>query len=227
MEQLIQLFARAQRINDSVISHHPEVDMTISQESPPCYIAGFMRLSNCCIYGTASNLLKLLPTSKTPHSWMRTIPSKSSFGVRLKEKFEPYWTPSIEAAWRAFLGDFLNQDPQTYMGKRHTWTEGIDFIDALKIPGFRKSLTAMQLANTLAFALILDMPSLEEMAGWIWNHPGLGAYKGLERLNFVLGTRKAVLVALTCFCEHLWAHCSEDVKQILHLICFTFQGAQL
>lgn len=147
---------------------------------------------------------------------MRTIPSKSSFGVRLKEKFEPYWTPSIEAAWRAFLGDFLNQDPQTYMGKRHTWTEGIDFIDALKIPGFRKSLTAMQLANTLAFALILDMPSLEEMAGWIWNHPGLGAYKGLEHLNFVLGTRKAVLIALTCFCEHLWTHCSEDVKQILH-----------
>ncbi|KAE9389919.1 hypothetical protein BT96DRAFT_980529 [Gymnopus androsaceus JB14] len=149
LERLMQLFTRAQHINDSIIAHHPEVDMAIGQEALPFSIAGFMRLSNCRIYGTASNLLKLLPTSKTSNSWMRTIPSKSSFGAHLKEKFEPYWAPSIEAAWRAFLGDFFDQDPRTYTGKRHTWTEGIDFIDALKIPGFRKSLTAMQLANAL------------------------------------------------------------------------------
>ncbi|KAE9396553.1 hypothetical protein BT96DRAFT_824517, partial [Gymnopus androsaceus JB14] len=216
LEQCIQRFTRAQHINDSILAERSDVDMALGQEAPPFPISGFLRLSNCRIYGTASNLLKLLPTSKTPDSWMRTIPSKSSFGARLKEKFGPYWTLEVEAAWRAFLGDLFNQDPQIYIGKHHTWTEGINFIDALKIPGFRKSLTAMQLVNALVFTLILEPPTLEEMSRWIWNHPGLGAYKGLQCLNFVLPTQKAVQVALTCFCNHLWIYCSENIKQILH-----------
>lgn len=134
----------------------------------------------------------------------------------MKEKFGPYWTPEIQAAWRAFLGDLFNKNPNTYTGKHPTWSEGIDFIDALKIPGFRKSLTAMQLANALVFAHILHTPSLDEMSLWIWNHPRLGAYKGLESMNFVLATRKAVLVALTSFCKHLRIYCPTSILQTLH-----------
>jgi hypothetical protein len=215
MEKCMGHFAGAQHYNDTLLASHPEIEVAVGQEAPPSNIPGFLRCSNCRIYGTASNLLKLLPTSKSHDSWMRTIPAKSSYWAGLKDKFSPYWSLSVETSWQVFLGDLFNQDPAMYMGKRHTWIEGIEFINALKIPGFQKTLTAMQLANTLVFAQILESPSLEEMAWWIWNHPGLGAYKGLESMNFILPTQKAVLIALTCFCRHLWTNCSEDNKEIL------------
>lgn len=108
--------------------------------------------------------------------------------------------------------------------------EAIDFVDNLKIMGFRRSLTAMQLVNAMVFARLINPPLLEEMAQWIWNNQRLGGFAGLRKLNFTLPMQKAVLIALTCFCEHIWTNCSDADKAVLrfeegsviaaeHLLC--------
>ena len=164
LEECMQRFSSGKHHNESILAGFPNVEVDDTAEAPPSGVPGLLRLSNCRIYGTASNTLKLLPTSKTTKSYMRTIPSKSSFGARLKTKFEPYWPDAVKAAWCDFLGDLLDQDPDTYQGLRHSWTEAIDFVDKLNISGFRRSLTAMQLVNAMVFGHLIDPPSLEEMA---------------------------------------------------------------
>lgn len=230
LEDCIQHFWLAKHHNEIILAGFPNVEVNITAEAPPAGIPGLLCLSNCRIYGTASNALKLLPTSKTAKSYMRTIPSKSSFGALLKTKFQPYWDTTVITAWCDFLGDLLDQDPDIYQGRRHTWLEAIDLIDRLNISGFRRSLTAMQLVNAMVFAHLVNPPSLEEMAHWIWNNQRLGAFPGLRSMYFDLPTQKSVLVALTCFCEHIWGNCSDADKNILrfeegsviaaeHLLC--------
>ncbi|KAJ3823826.1 hypothetical protein F5880DRAFT_1481477 [Lentinula raphanica] len=92
----------------------------------------------------------------------------------------------------------------THNSSRPSWLAGIEFLDRLHIPGFQKSLTAMQLANTLALSHILEHPTLSEMAYWIWNHQDLGAFLGLQKVGFMMPTQKAVLVALASFSRHIW-----------------------
>ncbi|KAJ3760082.1 hypothetical protein EV360DRAFT_13425, partial [Lentinula raphanica] len=204
IQEVISNFLGAQLHNEKKVASYPGIQFDYRQERLPENIPGTLRLSNCKIYGSASNLLKLLPTPKKGDPAASTIISHSMLYYHLEEKFQPYWTAEVQTKWEAFLGELYNQNPMTHNSSRPSWLAGIEFLDKLHIPGFQKSLTAMQLANTLALSHVLEHPTLSEMAYWIWNHQDLGAFLGLQKVGFMMPTQKAVLVALTSFSRHIW-----------------------
>lgn len=198
---------------------------------PPSNITGMLQISNSRIYGTASNLLKLFPTITRK----QTLSASRKDCIGLLEKFSPYWDPNVRETWCRFLGDFLNNDPSTYAGSRKGWMECITMIQQLQIQGFKDSgLTVMQTANDLALAGIIQPPSLKELALWIWQHPNLGAFHGLERIGFHLCNSEAVLIALTSIYEHLDQWLTLKDKECLgfgtvaveHFLCKTEQWSR-
>ncbi|KAF5346356.1 hypothetical protein D9757_014806 [Collybiopsis confluens] len=197
---LITKFHSAGVYNERLLIQN-QLPVSYQQESLP--VKGALRLSNCRIYGTASNLLKLVPTQNHTSS-SNTITTSSRFNQYLYHRFDIYWAPNVQEAWVQFLGEMLDKNPATYTGYRSSWLDCIKLLKNLHISGFQQSLTAMQLANSLAIADIVRQPTLDEMAYWIWTHDGFGAFRGLKILGFQMPTQKAVLVALTCFTTHIW-----------------------
>ncbi|KAK7034750.1 hypothetical protein VNI00_012157 [Paramarasmius palmivorus] len=219
LNECINHFLAAQIHNQVLASSRPDVQISPEHEglSEALESQGFLRLSNCRVYGQPSNMLKLLPTLKTFNSWGRTIPAKCSFEQRIRDKFTPYWTNTICEKWKEFLGDMFdcNNIAACSQKSRHSWSETIEFVNQLKVPGFNSGLTAMQLVNALALAEVVSSPTLAEMAHWIWTHSELGAFKGLKLIGFNMLSEDAVLVALTCFCRHIWKGCIPEWREKL------------
>ncbi|RDB25058.1 hypothetical protein Hypma_007527 [Hypsizygus marmoreus] len=224
LQECVALFGAALIHNQSVLSRYfRDVDDCLSAdtESAPPHIDGLLQISNSRIYGSACNTLKLLPTVREKISpgapvYKKILPSDAPVNkMDLNDKMEPYWTWSVRQQWIAHLGDMLNADPSTYMGKRQSWSSTIHMLIDLKIPGFMSGLTVMQTANALAISGIIEPPELTELADWIWQNHRLGAFAGLQRLGFCLPNRKAVYVALTCLYTFLDNHLTDDDKTIL------------
>ncbi|EIM83907.1 uncharacterized protein STEHIDRAFT_45107, partial [Stereum hirsutum FP-91666 SS1] len=115
-----------------------------------------------------------------------------------------------------------------YHGRRPTWLAALTLLTKkLQIDGFRSGLTALQTANNLVFLGICEPPSADTVAQWIWEHPGLGAFKGLQSLGFQLHNRDHVRVAFRAFYDHLDQHLSLEMKAVLgfgtlfveHVLC--------
>ncbi|KAL0574434.1 hypothetical protein V5O48_007520 [Marasmius crinis-equi] len=231
-EECQNQFIAAFHHNQSILIGHRNVSVPEDREAPPPNIPGLLQYSNCRIYGQAANLLKLMPTASNQRDFLNTFPPKSGPEERIRRKFAPYWEPRIQEKWRAFLGDMLDVDPGEFdQAQKHSWWDALDFIQSLGIDGFRDGLTAMQATNNLALAGVVLMPTIDEMASWIWLHQDKGAFRGLQQLGFAsMPTRRAVVVALQCFCDHLWNNCPPNLCEALgcergnvidaeHLLC--------
>ncbi|KAL0579481.1 hypothetical protein V5O48_002523 [Marasmius crinis-equi] len=232
LDACIDQFIAAFHHNQSILTGHRGICIPEDQEVPPPNVAGMVQYSNCRIYGQASNLLKLMPTVGNQKDFLNTFPPKSRPEERIRMKFTPYWQSDVQDKWREFLGDLAGTDPASVgLASKRSWWDALEMVQSLAIDGFKDGLTAMQMANNLALAGIVLHPTIDEMASWIWLHQDKGAFRGLQQLGFAsMPTRRAVVVALTCFCDHLWGHCPEQLREALgcnkgnvidaeHLLC--------
>lgn len=226
LEDCTGVFNRGLGVNRGILLTHPYSDyLPPDMETPPAHISGYLQISNSRIYGTACNTLKLAPTIRG----QKMLPSQfDEERIDLVRKFGPYWTSNVEETWINFIGEMLNKDPTSYPGQRKSWSICIDMLIKLKIDGFKSAgLTTMQTANALALSNIVNLPTINELANWIWHNNHLGAFAGLITLGFVLPNRKAVYVALTALFRHLHDHLTDVDKRIIgfdtifleHLLC--------
>jgi hypothetical protein len=145
----------------------------------------------------------------------------------IQEKFEQYFTTDIQNHWCEWLGAMQGQDPRSYTGTRKTWSHYLSDIMRLGIPGFKQGLTVFQLANYLVFLGLARMPECGDLADFIYNNHGLGAFRGLESLGFVMKNRTSVHAAFICVHQHLDRHLTLADKEVLgfspifteHLLC--------
>lgn len=154
-------------------------------------------------------------------------PKRGGKRLTLDEKFGPYFSPNVQSEWTPWLGSLLNQDPSSYHGDKKTWSDVMNLLKSLQIDGIQTGLTAIQLANNLVFSGLVTMPSPEIVAHWIFGNPGLGAYRGLEHLGFLLVDRPTVHSAFRCVYDHLDRYLSPADKVLLgfsplfveHVLC--------
>lgn len=203
-----ELFLKALQTNRIALDDGGHTNVIADQETPPqnVNVEGFLQISNSRIYGSAANLLKLLPTKVGSHG------EKFS----LSDKLRPYWTKEVCNAWVKFMGEeMVNTDPEKFQGQRKDWLQGIDLVVGLNIPGFKSGLSVLQLANNLVLARILNQPTLIHLATWIWSNQRLGAFRGLSHMGFIPINRDAVFVALQLIYNHLDTHLSIRQKDTL------------
>ncbi|KAJ8695004.1 hypothetical protein PTI98_007631 [Pleurotus ostreatus] len=141
-------------------------------------------------------------------------------GVTEKEamdsKISTLFSDDIRSRWKDFLGSLYNQDPSQYTGPRHSWLECTHFLRSFMVDGFKSdTLTMLQCANSLAFAGIVDPPDIITMGSWIFNHTGLGAYRGLNELGFKISNITEAVAAFAMVHNHLLTHIGEDGKNTL------------
>ncbi|EIM79192.1 uncharacterized protein STEHIDRAFT_20950, partial [Stereum hirsutum FP-91666 SS1] len=97
-----------------------------------------------------------------------------------------------------------------------TWLMAIRFIESLGIPGLKSGLTKFQMAMNLSILGICEPPTIDEIAIWIWDHPELGAFKGLVQLGFRLQNLQCVRAALTIVQDHIDFFASKAELEIMH-----------
>jgi hypothetical protein len=176
-------------------------------------------VSDSKVWGQPSDQLKHNPTDK-----------QSGQHLSLADKFTPYFSLAVQEQWVKWLGPMAHMDPSQYKGPRPGWRQAIDFVRSFQFDGVKGAgLTTLQLANNLVLLGICDPPEPEEMGLWISENPGLGAFKGLEALGFVLPDADALLtqIAFQCVYIHLQDNLSDDDKEILgfgvifveHVLC--------
>ncbi|KAJ3529721.1 hypothetical protein NMY22_g8884 [Coprinellus aureogranulatus] len=150
-------------------------------------LADMLEYENANQWGTANNHLLVQPT----------VPGQNGRKLTLDEKFEPYFDAKVVKAWTEFLDDMAGEDHRTWGGVKRSWREALDMVEKLQIAGIA-GLTALQLVNSLALLGIVKMPDAEMLADWIWQRPGLGAFRG----NMSEEDKKAVGFS-ALFVEHL------------------------
>ena len=111
----------------------------------------------------------------------------------------------------------LDKDPTTYTGPRQAWHEVQSLLENLNISGFGSGLTPFQLANHLVALKIVDLPTVVDIADWIYKHPKLGAFCGLEDLWFSVSKKNLMSVqgAFTCIYHFFEEHLMESDQSIL------------
>ncbi|KAK7029298.1 hypothetical protein R3P38DRAFT_3267066 [Favolaschia claudopus] len=182
-------------------------------------MAGYVPTHNANAYGEAADSLNLKPSRKDGKP-----------KLTIEEKFLPLYTAEVQNAYAEYLRDLLDQDPETYCGKRKKWKETLDFIQSFEFYGMKSDgLTTLQLANNMALLGICEHPQAEEMAAWIAEKGELGAYKGLKHLGFNLNGSDplATRAAFLCLYNHLDTHLSVEDKKTLgfgvifceHVLC--------
>lgn len=197
----LNTFGSALRHNLTIISqcNLPDTDsVDPDDESPPPKLRdmGMVQISNCTVYGSACNLLKLLPTKSAKDCAFEPLDYSSPFHdpskFSLMQKFSPYFAPFVCDQWEEFIGR-----------DRRTWTDGMRLFESLGINGIKTGLVKFQATNNLSYAGICEMPTIDEIATWIWDHPELGAHRGLVHCGFRLENREFVRAALTIVQDHL------------------------
>ncbi|KAJ3531529.1 hypothetical protein NMY22_g8116 [Coprinellus aureogranulatus] len=168
-----------------------------------------LRSSDPRIYGQASNYLGLTPT--------RTGENGQKEKMSPLERLDQCFREDIEACWTNWLGEMYGQDPETWKGKRKSWTETWDMIVGLRIPGLGGGLAALQLTNTLSLSKVAEMPTIQEIADWVWRNPNKGAFKGLQMLGFDLPNTNAVRYAFKAIENHLRQFLSKEDQILLQL----------
>ncbi|KAK7041038.1 hypothetical protein R3P38DRAFT_2512186, partial [Favolaschia claudopus] len=220
-DQCVQVFRDADSGNsvlrEEYLKNHPGTDEK-KVEAAIKRVAGYVATHNANAYGEASNSLTLTPGRKDEPKYT------------IEEKFLPFFTDNVQDRYVEFLGPLHNQDPTTYVGPRHTWSETIAFIQSFQFFGMMNDgLTTLQLANNMALLGICKLPEADEMAAWIASKGELGAFKGLTHLGFNLrgSDPLATRAAFLCVYNHLNTHLSEDDKEKLgfgvifceHVLC--------
>ncbi|KAF5374418.1 hypothetical protein D9757_011834 [Collybiopsis confluens] len=118
LHSLASKFISAGRHNERLLAASGE-ELDYKQES--LLVKGALRLSNCRIYGTASNMHKLVPTARQDYRHSSpTISSSTALYRHLEKRFGSYWTNDVQDRWLKFIGHMQDQDPATYTGLRLT-----------------------------------------------------------------------------------------------------------
>lgn len=169
-------------------------------------IDGFRAFDNPTIYGAASNYLKAMYTTGT---W----PNKQQ--VTLWDKFSPFFEIYIIERWQDFLGPLYGVDPSEYRGNKRTWTQGLEFLIGLNLPGFKAGLTLLQTAHNLTYLSITSPPDDDRITDWIGSNPRLGAYRGLAALGFNLVDVGYLQVAFRVVYDHFDQFLSTEDKATL------------
>ncbi|KAF7374675.1 hypothetical protein MSAN_00352500 [Mycena sanguinolenta] len=172
----INHFREAQNANEAVLADylkkHPRTTLATMKKVPK-----YLILDDVNVWGQSSNELGLNPT----------IRGSGGKRATLEDKLTEPFSSRVQSAWKRWLGDMYGQDPLLYAGHRHTWQEGITFVQSLGINGVKRDgLTTLQLANNLVFLKICVEPSARELGEWISKNSKLGAYRGLCLLGFKL-----------------------------------------
>ncbi|KAH6904107.1 hypothetical protein BKA70DRAFT_1109693 [Coprinopsis sp. MPI-PUGE-AT-0042] len=168
-------------------------------------IPGWTVVSDAQIWGQASNHLKVDPTV-------------NGRVLTLDEKFSQYWDDKVVNRWKVWKARPIEE---------RTWASLLAMITGLGIPGFSSGLTGFQLANNAAILGLAQQPTIAEVADWVWDNQGLGAYAGLTLLGFSLATCGEVRCAMECVARHLDTHLTKSDKEDLgfnaifveHLLC--------
>ena len=181
-------------------------------------VPGYIPLDDVRIWGQPSNQLSATPT----------LPGKPTHQkCTLEEKFSPYFSDVVRDSWMKWLGDLAGHDPAKYTGNLRSWKDGREFMAKLELKGFISGLTVFQLLNNLVFLGLASMPTVNDIADWIYENPTLGAYRGLTNLGFVLTDCGSVRCAFGCVYGHLEKHLTDDDKKLLgfspifveHVLC--------
>jgi len=215
LEDMIEIFQVIVAQNALIVSRYPE-------HPKPHQLPGIIPVDDMLVWGQPNHLLSSAPTKEK-------IGGKYSIKLTLKEKFAPYWTNGVQNAWITFLGDMLDNNPSTHLGLRHEWHDVLRLLDDLEINGFGSGLTPFQLANHLVALKIVNPPTLDNIADWIYKNPRLGAFRGLKDLGFSVSPKNLMTVrgAFRCVYQFFEEHLTEQDKSLLcfgpifmeHLLC--------
>ncbi|KAJ3513252.1 hypothetical protein NLJ89_g3049 [Agrocybe chaxingu] len=216
--------------DDNVQSKNAQLLMMPENSAKVCQpknIPGYVVCFDQCIWGQATNLMDITPSMVGQKASSKPGTTKAAIQkLSLEKKFSPYWSDEVQNAWVELLGDMVDQDPLAWQGEKLGWKKTITFIQELRIPLFQNGLTLLQTINNLVFAGIVSMPSLEEVVDWI-SETKLGAYKGLQYLNFSVRSREAILFGFASVYWHLNHHLTDADKEVLgfnplfieHVLC--------
>ncbi|KAJ7041261.1 hypothetical protein C8F04DRAFT_947539 [Mycena alexandri] len=218
-EDCIACFTEARSSNEAIVAKY-RADHPNAQMSTMKSLQGYVVLDDPNVWGQAANDLCITPT----------IRFTNGLRVSVANKLGPYFSGLIRAGWITWLGGLYGQDPDKYTGLRHSWSDTINMIRSLNIPGIKGlGLTTLQLANNLALLNICTPPDAAEMGTWIGENPKLGAYKGLVLLGFKLRASDplATRAAFQVFYDHCERNLTQADKELLgfgaifveHLLC--------
>ncbi|KAI0037699.1 hypothetical protein FA95DRAFT_1471579, partial [Auriscalpium vulgare] len=96
-----------------------------------------------------------------------------------------------------------------------TWAEALNFIEKLDLPGLKTGLTKFQTAVNLVFSHIIEPPTIDDIAVWMFTHKGFGSYRGLQKCGFALDTLDSVTAALLIVQDHM-EQLTDDDKELLY-----------
>jgi hypothetical protein len=215
LEDMIEIFQVIVAQNALIVSRYPE-------HPKPHQLPGIIPVDDMLVWGQPNHLLSSAPTKEK-------IGGKYSIKLTLREKFAPYWMNRVQNAWITFLGDMLDNNPSTHLGLRHEWLDVLRLLDNLEINGFGSGLTPFQLANHLVALKIVNPPTLDNIADWIYKNPKLGAFHGLKDLGFSVSPKNLMTArgAFRCIYQFFEEHLTEQDKSLLcfgpifmeHLLC--------
>jgi hypothetical protein len=214
LEDMIERFQAAAAQNALIVSRYPG-------NSRPSELPGIMPVDDMLIWGQPNHLLSLAPTKEKMGRFVVKL--------TLHEKFAPYWAKSVQDSWVEFLGDILDKDPSEYTGHRQAWCSVQNLLENLNISAFGSGLTPFQLANNLVALEIVAPPTAIDIADWIYRHPKLGAFRGLQDLGFSVSNKNLMSVrgAYICIYNFFEEHLTKDDKKLLffgpifveHILC--------
>lgn len=172
LESCVEAFQNVLDTNDAVLKGIGKLDTAAAE-----HIDGYCPIDNPRIYGAVSNHLMALYTVG------RRLDKRKA---TLSEKFKPFFEPDVTQKWRDFIGPMYGLNPSTFEGKKRTWTQGLEFLIALRLPGFKGGLTLLQTAHNLTYLGATTPPDDDRISDWIGSNPRLGAFRGLAYLGFNL-----------------------------------------
>ncbi|KAF4581535.1 hypothetical protein EYR38_002864 [Pleurotus pulmonarius] len=196
-EALVSRFEQAMTHNDSVL-----MGLAYKPGRSINHIPYYIPVDNPRIWGQPCRQLSVLSKKQSNLSRLQA----------LHAKFDEYFSSSVVAKWKAFLGELLDQNPKGNTLSKRSWQDALDFVAGLGISGFKNGLTTLQAANLLVFAGIVEPPQPLVISGWIFSHKDLGAFHGLQRLGFKVNGIASVVAAFYTVHNHLQNHLSESDK---------------
>lgn len=102
------------------------------------------------------------------------------------------------------------------MQPNQAWMDMVQLIEHQNLGGLQTGLAKLQLALDMVYSGICEMPTIDKLAVWIWDHPQLGAFKGLLHCGFRLQNLDGVRITLTIVQDHIDFFMSSEDKNCLH-----------
>ncbi|KAL0064222.1 hypothetical protein AAF712_008802 [Marasmius tenuissimus] len=133
----------------------------------------------------------------------------------IQGRIDDFFSDHVQQSWKSFLAEqWQNADASTPLP---SFKQALALGSSIRVDGFgEKSLTNLQLANTLALLGVCQHPTVEEIAAVAFNLKK-GALTGLSILGYNgEHNLESVTQAFRCVYDFLDMHLSTDDKKVLH-----------